>query len=101
MSNKVDRSLFHYSVTILTRQREVLHALRGLSFAAQSEVNRYTASSGTTEDSWKKHHCHARFYFTDPMFRAEFLEWATDLIKPGSWEKIGESDDHPLPPSSK
>ncbi len=100
MSKKVDRRLFHYSVTILTRQREVLHALRGLSFAAQAKINSYITWSGTTEESWKKHHCHARFHFTDPTFRSDFLQWAADLIKPGSWTKVGESDDDPLPPSS-
>jgi hypothetical protein len=37
MGKKIDHALFHYSVTIFTRQREVLAAIRGLSFAAQGE----------------------------------------------------------------
>lgn len=101
MSKSVDHRLYRYSVTILTRRREVLAALRGLSFAAQRKISPYPTWAGTSEDAWEKHHHHARFHFTDPVFRSEFLEWATDLIKPGSWTRIGESDDDPLPESSR
>ena len=98
MGNKVDHTLYRYSVTIFTRQREVLAALRGLSFGAQRKVNPYVTWNGTKEAAWRKHNFHVRFYFTEAMFRSDFLEWATDLLKPGSWQQIGEPiDDQPMP----
>ncbi len=96
MGKKIDRSQYHYSVTIFTKHREVFAALRGLSFAAQAAVNRYITWKGTTEKMWAKRHNHAKFHFTDPQFRSDFLKWAVEFIKPGSWTKIGESDDDPL-----
>ena len=99
MAKKVDHALFHYSVTIFTRRREVLAALRGLSFAAQRKISPYKTWGGTDEGSWRKKHFHARFYFTDPEFRSNFLGWATDLLKPGTWQQIGEpNDDDSMPP---
>jgi hypothetical protein len=98
MAKAVDRTLFRYSVTLFTRQREVLAALRGLSFAAQRTVSPYVTWNGTDERSWREHHYHARFYFTDPEYRSNFLDWAADLLKPGSWQQIGEPiDDDPMP----
>jgi hypothetical protein len=62
------------------------------------KVNPFVTWSGTDEDSWNKHNKHARFYFTTPEFRTDFLTWATDLLKPGSWQQIGEpNDDEPMP----
>ena len=76
----IDHSLYHYSVTICTPQREVFAALRGLSFAAQRKVNSYVTWKGTTEKLWNKHHHHAKFHFTELRFRSDFLQWATEIV---------------------
>lgn len=93
----VDRSLFHYSVTILTHRAEVLAALRGLSFKAQETESKYVLWGGTGEKDWQKHHHQVRFFFSDSEYRSNFLKWATELLPPGSWQNVGDSDELPMP----
>ena len=101
MGNKVDHSLFHFSITVFTKRREVLAALRGLSFAAQRKISPYTTWGGTDEASWKDRNYHARFYFTEAGFRDDFLAWAKELLQPGSWQQIGEPIDDDAMPAPK
>ena len=97
---KVDSTAFHYSVTVMTKRREVLYGLRALSMAAQREVNNKIPWSGVTDASWKARGGLATFHFTSKDFRAQFAEWAEELLPGTTWSYVGDSDDH-APEASK
>ncbi len=91
---KVDATAFHYSITVLTKRREVLYALRALSMAAQRQVNNKIPWSGVTDASWKARAGLATFHFTSNAFRKQFTEWAKELLPSVTWSYVGDSDDH-------
>lgn len=90
----VNSAAFHYSVTVLTKRREVLYALRAFSMAAQREVNNKIPWSGVTDASWKARGGLATFHFTTVGFRKQFADWAKELLPGTAWSYVGESDDH-------
>jgi hypothetical protein len=75
----------------------VLAALRGLSFKAQETESKYVIWGGTGEKDWLKHHHQVRFFFSKSDYRVNFLKWATELLTPGSWQNVGESDEVAMP----
>jgi hypothetical protein len=79
--SKVDRSKYHFNASLYIERREVLYAIRGLSMAVQREVNNKIPWAGATDDAWHKARRVAKFYFTTPEFRAQFLGWVKELIR--------------------
>lgn len=93
----IDRAQYHYSVTVFIERREVLYAVRGLSVAAQREVNNRIPWAAATDEVWKTSRRVVKFHFTSQDTRAQFMAWMTELVKSGTWDVIGQSENDPAP----
>ena len=91
---------FHFSITLLTDDLAVLHALRGLSMFAQKEGNKRIPWGGTKERDWEAHHHHATFHFTSHGFRMKFEKQAERLLPRDTWKNVGDSDENPATPQA-
>jgi len=89
----VDRSEFRFGVTVLTKRREVLYALRALSMAAQRTGNNKLPWSGVTDDSWRARRGLATFRFDRQEYRDQFVGWARELLRAQDWSYVGDSDE--------
>ena len=90
---RVDSAEFRFTATVHTTRREVLYALRALSMAAQRTVSNKKPWSGVTDDLWAERHHHATFRFTSREYLNQFHDWATEILKPGTWDWVGEGED--------
>ena len=87
---------YHYSITVLVEDLPVLYCLRGLSMYSQEAGNVYKPWKRAARKVWEQHHHIVRFYFSSPEFRQHFESIPGELLG-GRWEKVGDSDDDPLP----
>ena len=81
---------------MLVDDEAVLYRLRALSFYAQEKGNPHKPWRKASRDRWERNHI-VSFHFTRAEYRIAFEETANGLL-PGLWEKVGDSDENPLPP---
>ena|SRR5258706_11144310 len=93
----VDRSQFHYSVTLSTKRREVMYAMRAISMAAQREVNNRIPWSHVTDQSWRAADGCVTFYFTSISIRTKFVEWIKAILNEDTWRFESEDDGKTAP----
>ena len=91
-------SEYRFSITVLVDEVPVLYCLRGLSMYAQKTGNVYKPWKRAGKEEWERNHI-VTFHFTGASYRREFVRLASELLQ-GKWEKVGDSDENPLPPEA-
>ena len=89
-----------YSVTIETHDLAILYCLRALADYAQKTGNSRIAWGGTKEQDWATdNHC-VTFHFSQPDYRAAFVNEASRSLLLNSWKQVREQDNDPAHPQS-
>ena len=88
------------SITVHTDDLAVLYCLRALADYSQETGNTRITWGGTKKQDWERDGRSVTFRFSDPRYRAKFIQESGRVLPQGSWSKIGESDNDPAVPRS-
>jgi len=92
--------LFHFRVTIHTRDVAIVYCLRALAEFSQKEINPRIAWGGTKDEDWQRDGNKVTFHFSGLEHRETFLRHAGRLLPSGLWSETTRRDDDPARPQS-
>ena len=86
-------SSFKHSVTVRAEDLAVLSCLRGLANHSQKRAPPGLSWGGTGREQWERNSKQVTFRFSDPDFRANFIQEAERLLSPSLWSMVVQTDD--------
>lgn len=88
----------HYSITLSAADLAVVACMRALSQHCQQTGNARIPWGGTKKEDWQASGKKVTFRFSNPDYRASFLNELNRLLPPGAFSVAGMRDDDPASP---